>query len=84
MKNVLFVEKKIDENINNEVVKSPKELFKIDYFLYSIDQTIIVLRDRFEQFKIYEYIFCFLFSIKKLKYLDSNNLKEYVLTFNVH
>jgi len=47
--------------------------------LYIIDQAIIALRNRFEQFKIYEDIFSFLFSIKKLKSLNSNNLKEYCL-----
>jgi len=70
--------------IDNEVVKSPKESFKIYYLLYIIDQTITALRNRFEQFKIYEDIFGFLFNIKKLKYLDSNNLKNIVLTMNVH
>jgi len=44
--------------------------------LYIIDQIIITLRNKF---KIYEDIFYFLFSIKKLKSLDSNNLKEYCL-----
>ena len=50
--------------IDNEVVKSPKESFKIYYLLYIIDQTITALRNRFEQFKIYEDIFGFLFSVK--------------------
>ena len=62
-----------------QVVKSPKESFKFDYLLYIIDQAITVLRNKFEQFKIYADIFGFLFSIKKLKSLDSNNLKEYCL-----
>jgi len=56
-----------------------KESFKIDYFLFIIDQAIITLRNRFEQFKIYKDIFYFLFSIKKLKSLDINNLKQYCL-----
>ena len=47
--------------------------------MHIIDQTIITLRNRFEQLKIYEDIFSFLFSIKNLKSLDSNNLKEYCL-----
>ena len=45
--------------------------------MYIIDQTIIAFKNRFEQFKIYEDIFGFLFNIKKLKFLDSNNFKEY-------
>jgi len=39
----------------------------MDYFLYIVDKTIITLQNRFEQFKIYEYIFGFLFSIKNLR-----------------
>jgi len=59
--------KKIDKNIENEVIKLPQESFRMDYFLYIVDKTIITLQNRFEQFKIYEYIFGFLFSIKNLR-----------------
>jgi len=45
--------------------------------LYIIDQTINALRNIFQKFKIYENIFGFLFNTKKLKSLNSNNLKEY-------
>ena len=37
---------------------------------------IVGLQSRFEQFKIYEDIFGFLFSVKKLKSLDYTILKE--------
>jgi len=57
-------------------MKSPQESFRIDYFLYIIDKTITTLQNRFKQFKIYEDIFGFLFSIKKLKLLDCVLLKE--------
>jgi len=68
--------KKFDENIENEIMKSPRELFRIFYFLFIIDKAITILQNRFEQFKTYEDIFCFLFSIKKLKSLDCILLKK--------
>ncbi|KAL5138746.1 hypothetical protein HKD37_10G028851 [Glycine soja] len=49
-KYVIRRKKQFDENIDNEVVKSPKESFKNNYLF-----------------------------IKKLKSLDSNNLKDYCL-----
>ena len=45
-------------------------------FLYIVDKAITTLQNRFEQFKIYEDIFGFLFSIKNLKLLDCVLLKE--------
>ena len=48
---VIYRKKSFYENIDNEVVNLLKESFKIDYFLYIIDQTIIALRNRFEQLK---------------------------------
>ena len=68
--------KQLDENVDNEIVKSLRESFRIDYFLYIVDKTITTLQSRFEQFKIYEDIFDFLFSVKKLKSLDYTFLKE--------
>ena len=32
-----------DENIENEIIKSPQEPFRIDYFLYIVDKTITTL-----------------------------------------
>jgi len=58
--------KKIDENVENKIVKYHQESFKINYFLYSLDKAIITFQIRFEQFKIYEDIFGFLFSGKQL------------------
>ena len=44
--------------------------------MYIVDKIITTLQSRFEQFKIYEDIFGFLFSVKKLKLLDCTLLKE--------
>ncbi|KAL2605097.1 hypothetical protein AAZX31_09G122000 [Glycine max] len=46
--------KQFDENIQDEIVKSLQESFRIDYFLYIVDKVITTLQSRFEQFKIYE------------------------------
>ena len=59
--------KQYDENIQDEIVKSLQESFRIDYFLYTVDKAITTLQCRFENFKIYEDIFGFLFSVKKIK-----------------
>jgi len=53
-----------------------KSHLKLIIFLYIIDKAIITHQNKFEQFKIYEDIFGFLFSIKKLKSLDCVFLKE--------
>ena len=44
-----------------------------------VDQAISSIESRFEQFQIYEDIFCFLFNFEKLKALDDNRLKKYCL-----
>jgi len=35
--------KQFDENIENEVMKSPQKSFRINYFLYIVDKTITTL-----------------------------------------
>ena len=76
---IIHRRKQFDENVDNEIIRSLKESFRIDYFLYIVDQAIFLLQSRFEQFKIYENIFDFLFSSRKLKSLDDNSLKEHCL-----
>ena len=78
-KRIIHRRKQFDENVDNEIIRSLEESFRIDYFLYIVDQAIFSLQSRFEQFKIYENIFGFLFSSRKLKSLDNNSLKEYCL-----
>lgn len=56
-KRIIRRKKQFDEIINTEILKSPQELFRIDYFLYMVDQAITALQSRFEQFKMYEDIF---------------------------
>ncbi|XP_058778632.1 uncharacterized protein LOC131652705 [Vicia villosa] len=80
-KRIIRRKKQFDEIIDNEVVKSPEESFKSDYFLYIIDQAITSFQSRFEQFKIYSDIFGFLFGIEMLKSIEVENLKENCFNF---
>jgi len=58
-------------------LKSHLELIIFIYFyILYIDKAIAKLQNRFEQFKIYEHIFGFLFSFKNLKLLGCVLLKE--------
>ncbi|KAG5576503.1 hypothetical protein H5410_056637 [Solanum commersonii] len=66
-------------NVDNEITRSLEESFRVDYFLYIVEQAIFSLQNRFEQFEVYENIFGFLFSGKKLRSLDDENLKKYCL-----
>ena len=76
--------KQFDENVNDETIQSPEEYFRINYFLYIVDQAIFSIESRFEQFQIYENIFGFLFNFEKLKLLDEDSLKKkIVLILNV-
>ena len=72
---VIHRKKQFDENVDNEITKSLEESFRVDYFLYIVDQAIFLLQNRFEQFEAYENIFDFLFSGTKLRSLDDENLK---------
>jgi hypothetical protein len=65
--------KQFDENDNTEIEQSPKESFRVNYFIYIVDQALSSLKNRFEQFQIYENIFGFLFDVKKLTSLDYDN-----------
>jgi hypothetical protein len=68
-KHVIRRKRHFDENVDHEITQSVEESFRIDYFLFIIVQ-------RFEQFHIYEELFGFLFSFKKLKLFDDDSLKD--------
>ena len=78
-KSIIRRKKQFDENVNDETTQSAEEYFRINYFLYIVDQAIFSIESRFEQFQIYENIFGFLFNFEKLKALDDNSLKKYCL-----
>ncbi|KAL6570270.1 hypothetical protein OROMI_014784 [Orobanche minor] len=67
-----------DENPNDTssvCSQTAEESFKVNYFLYIVDQAIVSLEKRFEQYQEYENIFGFLFTSHKLQSLDDTNLK---------
>ncbi|KAL7228070.1 hypothetical protein ACSBR1_022861 [Camellia fascicularis] len=59
------LKKQFDENVSGEVTQSAEESFRVGYFLYFVDQALCSLKNRFEQFKVYEANFGFLFDLKK-------------------
>ena len=63
-KHCVFRKKEFDENDYDEEIQSAEESFRVNYFLVVVDMTIASLKDRFEQLKIFETIFGFLFDSK--------------------
>ena len=70
----VFVEKRIvcrkkqfDEDVSEEVNQSAEESFRVNYFLYVVDQALSSMKSRFEQFEEYEKKFGFLFDLGKSK-----------------
>ena len=55
---------------------SPEELFRVEYFLRLVDQAIVSLTTRFEQYKEYQKNFGFLFTWEALQSLDDQGLKS--------
>ncbi|XP_058776178.1 uncharacterized protein LOC131650489 [Vicia villosa] len=69
--------RQFDENLNTPAVElSEEESFKVNYFLYLVDQVVVSLNKRFEQYQEYESIFGFLFTSHKFQSLDDATLKS--------
>ena len=75
-KRIIYRKKQFDENDSEEITHSAKESYRVDYFLYIVDQAISSLNSRFEQFKKYEDFFGFLFDLHKLHIADDDCLKS--------
>ncbi|XP_042400828.1 zinc finger MYM-type protein 1-like [Zingiber officinale] len=73
-KRIIRRKRQFDEINREEVAQSPKESFRVNYFLFIIDQALSSLQTRFEQFQKYEETFGFLFSLEKLKSIDDDGL----------
>ena len=58
-KRIIRRKKQFYENVNDETTQSTEEYFRINYFLYIVDQTISSIESSFEQFQMYENIFWF-------------------------
>lgn len=59
-----------------EVKLSKEESFRVNYFLYLVDQVVVSLNKRFEEYQKYEINFGFLFTSHKLQSLDDATLKS--------
>ena len=77
-KYIIRRKKQFDEIENEDIKLSVEKSFRINYFTYLFDHAISSLQNRFEQFKIYEDNFSFLYSVKKLKLLDDILKKNYL------
>ncbi|XP_076885040.1 uncharacterized protein LOC143534429 [Bidens hawaiensis] len=63
-----------DCSSSQEALFTPQENFRVNYFLYIIDQAITSLETRFDQFKNYEKLFGFLFP-QNLRGIEDEDLK---------
>ncbi|CAJ2639611.1 unnamed protein product [Trifolium pratense] len=69
--------RQFDENLSTASVElSEEESFRVNYFLYLVDQAVVSLKTRFEQYQQYENVFGFLFSSQNLQLLDDATLNS--------
>lgn len=78
----IYRKKQFDENDYDEEIQSPEESFRLGYFIVIVDHAIASLKDRFEQLKMFENVFGFLFNSKNMKSLDDNELRESCIKFH--
>jgi hypothetical protein len=77
-KRVVRRKKQFDEDVGEDAngSQSQKDNFKVTYFLHIIDQALTSLKDRFEQFQLYEETFGFLLNGKFKSIGDEELLKH--------
>ena len=75
-KRIIRRKRQFDENNSEETMQSSKESFKVNYFLYIVDQGLSSLESRFEQIKKYDEIFGFLYDLERLKHASYDSLKS--------
>ncbi|XP_057429853.1 uncharacterized protein LOC130722970 [Lotus japonicus] len=74
--------RQFDENLNTPSVElSEEESFRVNFFLYLVDQAIVSLNKRFEQYQQYESVFGFLFTSQNLQSLDNATLESCCIHF---
>ncbi|XP_022894119.1 uncharacterized protein LOC111408608 [Olea europaea var. sylvestris] len=62
-----IVKGKTTKSGGDEVKQSTEESFRVEYFVFIIDQALSSLKTRFEQSKQYDVTFGFLFNLKRLR-----------------
>ncbi|KAL9293976.1 hypothetical protein AtEden1_Chr3g0200501 [Arabidopsis thaliana] len=75
-KRVVRRKRHFDEIEGHDISLSVEEEFRTQYFLFIVDQAIVSLDKRFEQYQLYENVFGFLFNSSKLQSLDDSHLKS--------
>ncbi|XP_075478946.1 uncharacterized protein LOC142519807 [Primulina tabacum] len=73
-KHVIRRKKQFGESNSEEVIQLAAEFFRINYFLFIIDQARSSMKARFEQFQKYEETFGFLFNLERLQRADDETL----------
>ncbi|XP_058726408.1 uncharacterized protein LOC131597749 [Vicia villosa] len=74
---VIRRKRQFDENLNAPPIElSEEESLRVNYFLYLVDQAVVSLNKRFEQYQQYESVFGFLFTSQNLKSLDDATLES--------
>ncbi|XP_035830929.1 uncharacterized protein LOC118480273 [Helianthus annuus] len=87
-KRVIPRNRRFDENVDNETLKTPIDCFRTDYFLYIVDQASVSLESRFAQFKEFDQIFDLFEELKMLReiiHVESDtltNILTYIKNFN--
>ncbi|GJZ06063.1 zinc finger MYM-type protein 1 [Tanacetum coccineum] len=77
-KHVIHRKRQFDENfVDQDTSYFVEESFKVQNFLYIVDQALVSLRTRFEQYKEYERVFGFLVTSGKLNSFDDYTLKSH-------
>ena len=69
----------LDET-EDESVHDPEERFRIEFFNVLMDQALMSLSERFEQFKGFQQNFGFLFKIPSLKHCRDDVLRKHCIT----
>lgn len=66
-----------DENLNTPSIELfEEEFFRVNYYFYLVDQAIVSLNKRFEQYQQYESVFGFLLTSQNLHSLDNATLES--------
>ncbi|XP_042401404.1 52 kDa repressor of the inhibitor of the protein kinase-like [Zingiber officinale] len=73
-KRVVRRKKQFDESSSTEIALSAEEFFRVNYFIFIVDQAHSSIESRFAQFKKYQEIFGFLFNVERLQCSDDESL----------